>query len=151
MPTPSIDRNAELVTKHDEIWDLMGLSRPIKDELNAVVLRINTQMARNRDRNPEVYDRVFKESKRQQDVTHEEYVLDHLKRWQTLGLTAAAQKELLAAAEFCWTALHDPGARLTAGDLRKAEIIRTMMKALGGPPPCCDERIFEKAQAAEQQ
>jgi hypothetical protein len=139
------ERNAELTVKHDEIWDLMGLSRGVKDELNAVVLRVNTRMAENRGRNPEEYDKVFKESKRKETISHDEYVEDHLKRWQTLQLSAAAQKELLAAAEFCWTALHDPNAKLTAQQLEKAEIIRRMMKDLGGPPPCCDENIFDKA------
>ena len=140
-------RNAELVVRHNEIWDLMGLSVTVRDELNAVVLRINAQMTLNRSRNPEEYDRVFKESKRAQAVTHEEYVADHRSRWQALGLSQLAQIELLAAAEFCWTALHDPTAALTQVEREKAEIIRTMMKALGGPPPCCDENVFEKAKA----
>jgi hypothetical protein len=141
------ERNAELTVKHDEIWDLMGLSRPVKDELNAVVLTVNTQMAENRSRNPEVYDKVFKQSKRKETISRAEYISDHKKRWQMLGLSVAAQEELLSAAEFCWTALHDPSAKLTAEELGKAEIIRTMMKELGGPPPCCDENIFEKAKA----
>jgi hypothetical protein len=146
-PGVGADRNEELTATHNQIWDLMGLSRPVRHELNAVVLRINTQMSRNRSRMPEEYDRVFKDSKRKEVITHETYVADHLKRWQMLQLSGAAQKELLAAAEFCWTALHDPAASLTAEERQKAEIIRTMMKELGGPPPCCDENIFEKAQA----
>jgi hypothetical protein len=138
-------RNAELTVKHNEIWDLMGLSWPVKDELNAVVLRVNANMWENRSRNPEEYDKVFKESKRKEAITHDEYVADHLKRWQTLQLSERAQRELLAAAEFCWTALHDPSAPKSAEERGKAEIIRAMMKELGGPPPCCDENIFEKA------
>jgi ElaB/YqjD/DUF883 family membrane-anchored ribosome-binding protein len=106
-------RNAELAVKHDEIWNLMGLSKAAKDELNAVVARINTQMTENRARKPEEYDKVFKESKRKENITHETYVADHVKRWQTLKLSDGTQKELLAAAEFCWTALHDPNAKLT--------------------------------------
>jgi hypothetical protein len=141
------ERNAELTAKHNEIWDLMSLTAAARNELNAVVLRVNAQMAVNRARNPEVYDKVFKESKRKADPTHDEYVQDHLNRWQLLGLSAGTQQELLQAAEFCWTALHDPTATLTAEELRKAEIIRKMMKDLGGPPPCCDENIFEKAKA----
>jgi hypothetical protein len=140
-------RNSELTAKHNEIWDLMSLSAAARDELNAVVLRVNAQMAANRARNPEVYDKVFKESKRRLDPTHDEYVTDHLTRWQLLGLTAGTQRELLQAAEFCWTALHDPAATLTAEEVATAEIIRRMMKDLGGPPPCCDENIFEKAKA----
>lgn len=145
------ERDAELTAKHDEIWDLMNLSRPVKDELNAVVLTINRQMARNRDRNPEEYDRVFKDSKRAERIDHATYIADHQTRWALLGLSAAAQAELLAAAEFCWTALHDPSAALTPEEGRKAEVIRSMMKALGGPPPCCDANIFAKAQATVQQ
>jgi hypothetical protein len=141
-------REAELTAKHNEIWDLMSLSLPVRDELNAVVLRINARMTENRARNPEEYDAVFKESKRQENIDHATYVADHLKRWQTLGLSETTRTELLAAAEFCWTALHDPSARLSAAELQKAEIIRTMMKDLGGPPPCCDENIFEKAKPA---
>lgn len=140
-------RNAELTVTHNGIWDLMGLSVPARHELNAVVLQVNSQMASNRARNPEVYDKVFKETKRNEAVSHEEYVADHLKRWQLLGLSAGTQKELLGAAEFCWTALHDPAATLTEDERGKAEVIRKMMKDLGGPPPCCDENIFEKALA----
>lgn len=144
--TPTLtERNAELTAKHNEIWDLMSLTAPARNELNAVVLAVNAQMAANRARNPEVYDKVFKESKRKSDPTHDEYVKDHLNRWQLLGLSGGTQHELLQAAEFCWTALHDPTAPLTAEELAKAEIIRKMMKDLGGPPPCCDENIFEKA------
>ena len=88
---------------------------------------------------------MFRESKRQESITREVYVADHLRRWELLGLSAAAQKELLAAAEFCWTALHDPGAALTGAERETAEIIRRMMKELGGPPPCCDDNIFAKA------
>ena len=140
-----VQRNAELTIKHDEIWDLMGLSGPVKDELNAVVLRINGQMWANRSRNPEEYDKVFKESKRKEIVNREQFVADHLARWHILQLSGAAQRELLAAAEFCWTALHDPAAALTAEERAKAETIQKMMKELGGAPPCCDENIFEKA------
>jgi hypothetical protein len=143
-----IRSDAELTAKHNEIWDLMGLSHPVRDELNAVVLRVNRQMAANRSVRPEEYDRVFRESKRKENIDHDEYVADHLKRWDLLQLSAPAQQELLGAAEFCWTALHDPDAPLTADERQKAEIIRTMMKELGGPPPCCDENIFEKAKAS---
>lgn len=80
-------RNAELTTKHNEIWDLMSLTAAARTELKAVVLRVNAQMAANRARNPEVYDQVFKESKRKVDPTHDEYVQDHLNRWQLLGLS----------------------------------------------------------------
>jgi hypothetical protein len=142
-------RNAELTTKHNEIWDLMGLSAAARDELNAIVLRVNAGMMANRSRNPEEYDKVFKDSKRKESITHEQYVADHLQRWQLLGIGDSTQRELLAAAEFCWTALHDPDATLTPKEAENAEIIRTMMKELGGPPPCCDENIFAKATARE--
>lgn len=144
MPTGA-KRNEELIATHDDIWVLMELTPSVCRELNGVVLRVNAQMSANRDRNPELYDRVFKESKRAESVGHDEYVDDHVKRWTLLGLSDAAQRELLRAAEFCWTALHDPEAALTPADREKAEVIRRMMKELGGPPPCCDANIFEKA------
>ncbi len=84
-------RNAELATKHNDIWDLMGLSKAAKDELNGVVARINTQMTENRARKPEEYDKVFKESKRKENITHETYVADHVKRWQTLKLSVVGK------------------------------------------------------------
>lgn len=147
MGIPLAARDAELTGKHNDIWGLMGLSQPVRDELNAVVLQVNTLMTANRNRRPEEYDEVFKNSKRKENITHEEYIADHQKRWKTLGLSGTAQGELLAAAEFCWTALHDPDATLTDEQRKTADIIRTMMKELGGPPPCCDENIFEKARA----
>lgn len=144
---PTLERNAELTGKHNDIWALMGLSSAVKDELNAVVLRINRLMTENRAKMPEEYDQVFRDSKRKENISHEEYIADHKKRWAALALSAQAQAELLAAAEFCWTALHDPDATLSDEQRKTAEIIRTMMKELGGPPPCCDENIFAKAGA----
>ena len=141
------ERNEELIAKHDEIWTLMGLSARVGHELNAVVLCVNAQMSANRDRNPEVYDRVFKDSKRTASVSREEYLSDHLRRWTLLRLSDEAQFELRQAAEFCWTALHDADLALSAPDREKAQMIRRLMKELGGPPPCCDDQIFEKAKA----
>ena len=42
-----------------------------------------------------------------------------------------------------WNALHDP--TVPADKQQTAETIQAMMRALNGPPPCCDDNLFRRA------
>lgn len=114
-------RNAELTARHDEIWTLMGLSPAAREEFNR------------------------KEVKRARAITPDEYVAAHKRRFDAMRISPPTQKELLAAAEFAWTALHDPEADLSPEQRKTARTIQDMMKQLGGPPPGCDENLLQRA------
>lgn len=136
-------RNAELVQKHTEIWNLMGLSDHAKAELNGLVVAINTQMDTNRREKPDAYAEAATVQRAPGEQTHDEYIANHRKRFDALGISQPTQAELLGAAEFVWSALHDPA--VPASQRVTAEKVQAMMKALNGPPPCCDDNIFRRA------
>ncbi len=143
-PSLSVEqRNAELVQQHNEIWKLMELSPAATDELNAIVVAVNTQMDRNRHEKPAAFAAAMEVKRVQGELTHEEYIASHQKRFGALGISPSTQAELMAAAEFVWTALHDPN--VPAEKKQTAETIQAMMKSLNGPPPCCDDNIFQRA------
>lgn len=138
------ERSAALVQQHDEIWNLMGLSKPARDELDKIVLSVNGQIEHNKAAHPEAIAAAKDVVRAQGEMTHETYVASHKQRFDRLGISAPTQTELLGAADFVWSALHDPS--VPAEKRQVAEKIQAMMmKALNGPPPCCDDNIFLRA------
>lgn len=141
---PAVDqRNAALVRQHTEIWNLMELSPAAIEELNGIVVAVNSQMAKNREEMPAAFAEATAVKRAAQPLTHADYIANHQRRFDALGISASTRAELLASAEFVWKALHDPS--VPAEKRRTAETIQTMMKSLGGPPPCCDDNIFARA------
>ncbi len=136
-------RNDELVRKHGEIWKLMGLSPEATTELNGVVVALNARMAKNKAEHPEAFAAASDVSRAHGEMTHDAYIANHKKRFDALGISALTQAELIGAAEFVWTALHDPN--VPAEKKKTAETIRDMMKVMSGPPPCCDDNLIRRA------
>jgi hypothetical protein len=142
-PPSTEQRNAELLRQHAEIWKLMALSPEATAELNALVVAVSTQMATNRHEHPEAFAKASDVQRAQGELTHADYMASHRRRFEALGISAPTRAELLAAAEFVWTALHDPA--VPAEKRQVAQTIQSMMKAMNGPPPCCDDNIFQRA------
>ena len=136
------DREQALLKQHTEIWNLMELSPDAQKELNGIVAAVHKQMAKNKKERPEEMARLS-EVKRATKPTFEEYMANHKRRFDALKISAPTQEELLAASEFTWNALHDPD--VPADKRKAAETIRSMMHSMNGPPPCCDDNIFERA------
>ena len=142
--TETDKKNDALVKKHNEIWDLMGLSRSARDELNGIVIAVNTQIMKNKAERPEMM-KELSDVKRAEKLTHEQYIAKHKKRFDGLKISEPTQKELFAAAEFVWKALHSTGEDFTDEQRKTAQTIQNMMRELNGPPPCCDDNIFKRA------
>jgi len=140
---PAPDRNAELLRKHTEIWNLMGLSISAADELNGIVVAVNARMEENRREKPHAFAQAMEVKRARGEMAHADYIANHERRFELLRISPPTQKELLAAADFTWKALHDPD--LPPEKMRTAQTIQAMMKAMGGPPPCCDDNLFVRA------
>jgi hypothetical protein len=140
---PLEERTAELLRKHAEIWDLMGLSASAQEELNATVVSINTGLHANQSQRSAAFDQATLKRRSDAPLIYEEFVSSHRRRFALLKISAPTQLELLAALDFTWKALHDPEAPEEKREA--AEKIRDLMKSMGGPPPCCDDSIFERA------
>jgi hypothetical protein len=133
--------NAELVAKHSEIWALMGLSSRAMEELDRIVIDLSNRLDRARR---ECAEASAPEAKRvDHQLTRGEYLERHGKRFDALGISPSTQAELLDAAGFTWSAMHD--ASVPQEQREAAETIRTMMLAMGGPPPCCDDLVLQMA------
>jgi hypothetical protein len=141
------ERNAELLKRHTEIWGLMGLSARSQEELNETVVSINTGIHENENRRPGSFDEAMKPRRSDEPLTYEDFVSSHKRRFALLKISGATQVELLAALDFTWKALHDPD--VPEEKRAVAEKIRDLMISMGGPPPCCDDSIFERAGMAE--
>lgn len=142
--TPALEeRNAELLRRHTEIWGLMGLSAGVQEELNGIVLSISTAIHRKETRGTQLLKQVVVPRRSDQPRTYESFVASHKRRFGLLRISGPAQAELLAALDFTWKALHDPD--VPEERREAAEEIRDLMKSMGGPPPCCDDGIFERA------
>jgi hypothetical protein len=137
------ERNGELLRRHAEIWGLMGLSAKVQEELNGIVVSINTAIHENEARGTELLKQVVVPRRSDQPRTYESFVSSHKRRFGLLRISGPAQAELLAALDFTWKALHDPDVPEERREV--AEKIRDLMKSMGGPPPCCDDGIFERA------
>jgi hypothetical protein len=140
---PLEERNEELLRRHNEIWALMGLSASAQEELNATVVAINRGLYENQGERQPAFDQATAKRPTGQPLTYEEFVSQHKRRFMLLQLSGSTQLELLAALDFTWKALHDP--QVPAEKREVAEKIRDLMKSMGGPPPCCDDSIFERA------
>ena len=140
------ERNAELLQKHGEIWELMGLSPVARAELNEIVVSINTSIHRNENEQPEAFKEAMAVKRSDKPPTYESFVSDHKRRFGLLGISGPTQTALLSALHFTWKALHEPKAPEEGREA--AEKIRDLMKSMGGPPPCCDDNIFERAGVA---
>jgi hypothetical protein len=137
------ERNAELLERHAEIWGLMGLSARAQEELNETVVSINTGIHANENQRPESFKQATKPRRSDRPLTYENFVSSHKRRFALLKISGATQAELLAALDFTWKALHDPDVPEEKREV--AEKIRDLMNSMGGPPPCCDDSIFERA------
>ena len=133
-------RNSELVEQHTKIWKLMGLSERPTEELNRIVVAINTQVEKNKHEHPEAFAEVTEVKRSVEPPTYDEYIAKHKQRFGMLKISEPTRKELLAAAELTWNALHDPDVDPEKREV--AETIREMMTSMGGPPPCCDDNLF---------
>ena len=133
--------NAELVDKHSEIWALMGLSSGATQELNQIVINLSNRLARARRDRTETSAPEPEVKRANHPLTREEYLERHRQRFDSLGISQSTQVELLAAVGFTWGAVHD--ASVPREQRAAAETIRTMMLAMGGPPPCCDDSVLE--------
>ena len=141
------ERNAELLKRHAEIWGLMGLSARAREELNETVVSVNTGLHENENRRPESFKQAMTPRRSDRPLTYENFVSSHKKRFALLKITGATQGELLAALDFTWKALHDPDVPEEKREV--AEKIRDLMISMEGPPPCCDDSIFERAGMAD--
>jgi hypothetical protein len=121
----------------------MSLSPTAKEELNDIVVSINTSIHKNRNSRPEAFEKAIAPRRSDKPLSYERFVSDHKRRFSLLKISGPAQAELLAALDFTWKALHDP--EVPEERREAAEKIRDMMKSMGGPPPCCDDSIFERA------
>ncbi len=139
-------RNQALVKQHDEVWALMGLSANAQEELKGIVTAVNTQAMKNKFQG-QTSEHAAAVKRAPDPLTHDEFIASHRKRFDLLKISAPTQKELLGAAEFVWTALHDEKAPFTEEQRKTAQVIQDMMKKMKGPPPCCDDNIFQRAQA----
>ena len=144
------DRNQALIKQHDAIWDLMGLSPDARTELDGIVRTVNTQVMKNKLGEARKFDHIVVK-RAASPLTHDEFVASHRKRFDRLGITASTQKELIQAAEFVWTALHDKKASFTLKQREAAQTIQNMMRKMEGPPPCCDDNIFQRAAVGEEE
>ncbi len=140
---PLEERNDELLRRHNEIWALMGLSASAQEELDATVLAINKGLYENQGERQSVFERATAKRPADEPLTYEAFVSQHKRRFALLELSGPTQVELLAALDFTWKALHDP--QVPPERREVAEEIRDLMKSMGGPPPCCDDSIFERA------
>ncbi len=135
------EENNKLVERHTEIWKMMGLSPAAQEELNTFVSTVNKNIQHNRVHEADKFQGIpEKRDPNWKEQTHEDYVRKHKERFTKLGISEATQKELLAAGEFVWKALHDPD--VPEKDREVAKKIQELMKQL---PKCCDDSIFEKA------
>jgi hypothetical protein len=137
------ERNAALLKQHTEIWDLMGLSPGAKQELNGLVLSINRGIYKNKTERPEAFEKALKPRRSDEPLTYARFVDGHKRRFSLLKISEPTQTELLAALDLTWRALHNP--QVPEEQREVAETIRDLMKSMGGPPPCCDDSIFEQA------
>ena len=137
------ESNTELLKKHAEIWDLMGLSAGAKEELNETVVSINTGIHENRNKATEAFKQATVGRRSDRPLTYDGFVSRHKRRFALLKISGSTQAELLAALDFTWKALHDP--EVPEEKREVAEKIRDLMISMGGPPPCCDDSIFERA------
>lgn len=140
---PLEERNSELLKQHAEIWELMGLSASAQEELNAIVVAINAGLYANQGPRQADFERATAKRRSDASLTYEEFVSGHKRRFALLEISEPTQTELLAALSFTWKALHDSEAPEEKREV--AEKIRDLMKSMGGPPPCCDDSIFERA------
>jgi hypothetical protein len=136
-------RNAELLKSHAEIWELMSLSPKAQAELNDIVVSINTSVHKNRAERPEAFEKATAIQRSDKPLTYEAFLSSHKRRFSLLEISASTQGELLTALDFTWKSLHDPEAPEERREA--AEKVRDLMKSMGGPPPCCDDSIFERA------
>ncbi len=135
------DRNAELLDKHSEIWALMGLSPGSIEELNRIVIQLSDRLVRARSERAERSAPEPDVKRADHAITRDEYLERHRQRFDALGISPSTQVELLDAAGFTWSALHDES--VPHEQRETAEAIRTMMLAMGGPPPCCDDNVLQ--------
>ena len=139
----------QLLLQHQEIWNLMQLSKSASDELQSTVDTVYQNIEMNKMNDSSFMDR-FNQPNRHENFNVEQYISSHKKRFDNLGLSENTKKELINSAEWVWNVLHNNDfnndTSLNAQDLERAQIITQMMKDLNGPPACCDDNIFLKAQ-----
>ena len=141
------ESNAALLKRHSEIWDLMGLSAGAKEGLNETVVSINAGIHKRSSERPEAFEKATARRRSDGPLTYEDFVSSHKRRFALLEISGPTQAELLAALDFTWKALHDP--EVPSEKREAAEKIRELMTTMGGPPPCCDDSIFERAGMAD--
>ncbi len=132
---------AELVDRHSEVWQLMQLSPAAVAELNAIVVKLSGELVRLRQDCTETSTPPPAAKRADHELTREEFMERHERRFAALGISGSTQAELLNAAAFTWRAMHD--ASLPDEEREVAATIREMMQAMGGPPPCCDDNVLE--------
>jgi hypothetical protein len=137
------ESNAALLRRHAEIWGLMGLSAGAQEELNDTVVTLNTGIYKNQSEQPEIFKQAMAPTRSDRPLTYQSFVSSHKRRFALLKISGPVQAELLAALDFTWKALHDP--TVPEEKRQEAEKIRALMKSIGGPPPCCDDSIFERS------
>ncbi len=142
-------RSHELLAKHAEIWALMDLSESARNEIDGLVVAINAKVYENQHEHPEEFAKAVAVKRANKALTHDEFVAGHTRRFGLLGISEPTREELLAALELTWTALHDPDVPEEKREV--AMKIGAMMRNMGGPPPCCDDNIFERAGMARQE
>eukprot|EP01084_Bolivina_argentea_P051270 94315_1 len=142
------DRSKALLSQHAEIWDLMKLSNNAKNELQDTVFNVHTAIQNNYKNNSSFMNQ-FKSPNRinHEDITQNKFIENHRKRFNMLGLTNDTKNELIKSANWTWNVLYDTmDTNVTEEDTQRANQIKQMMIKLNGPPPCCDDNIFLKAQ-----
>lgn len=137
--TPPPDPAREkLISTHRELFEFMGLSKPAVDELLGKVAWVYDGIQKHKADAPDAHAALEGVTARGNPRTHEEALAAHRKRFESLGLTPATQKELEGAFSLVYEELRTPTPSA------RALKIRDLMKAL---PPCCDDNIFKRAGA----
>jgi hypothetical protein len=114
--------------QYDELWDLIGLSPQAREEIMAVASRLPAHPV------------VSRGPRSERAPSRPEFVEAHRARFATLGLSAATQRELVTAVEFCWCALYLPEELFDEEYQARARRIRELMREFGGMPPFCEKK-----------
>lgn len=136
---PLQEHERKLLTMHDRIWNLIGLSPGSARELNTLVLKLGRNIKEDPKRRGELDRLLNPGGSTGPSGTYERYVEAHRKRFQLLGISEGTQAELFTAMMRVWKDLHDPGAAPEA--IARAEQIQQLMRPW--LPPCQDDRILE--------
>lgn len=125
----------DLVNQHRKIFLELGISKYAATEVAFAVAMVYDNIQKQKATNPD-WDKMMDKVLRGAPENLEEAVARHRNRFNKLGISKRARKELTDAFTLVYTKLHSENPD------EMALKIKEMMKQL---PPCCDDAIFERA------